>query len=55
MSKYILGGPPPNYGPGRNPPCCDKAREIVKGAEFCVCACRAYCPDHGTRCIGSHD
>ena len=30
--------------------CCSKARRV-----FCVCRIRTECPDHGTRCNGSHD
>jgi hypothetical protein len=30
--------------------CCKKAQE-----KFCVCTLSFSCPDHGYRCIGSHD
>ena len=41
-----------DYGSGRNPRCCNKAR--FGHFYFCVCAGRSYCPDHGIRCNGSH-
>ena len=47
-----LGGRPHNYGSGRNPLCCSKAR--TGHFYFCVCAARSYCPDHGVKCNGSH-
>jgi hypothetical protein len=30
--------------------CCSKARRV-----FCVCRVKMHCPDHGSRCHGSHD
>lgn len=48
-----LGGQPTDYGSGRNPRCCSKAR--VGRFYFCVCASRSYCPDHGVRCNGTHN
>lgn len=48
-----LGGMPSDYGQGRNPRCCTKAR--TGNFYFCVCMCRSYCPDHGVQCNGSHD
>ena len=30
--------------------CCDKAIPV-----FCVCLSSSQCPEHGRRCIGSHD
>ena len=35
---------------GRDQPCCNKAQKV-----FCVCRVSYNCPDHGSRCHGSHD
>lgn len=32
--------------------CCEKARKRIDG---CVCSFQAVCPDHGTKCVGTHD
>lgn len=52
--EYTLGGMGRDCGSGRNPRCCKESRKITKGAAFCVCEFRSYCPDHGTQCNGTH-
>jgi RecJ-like exonuclease len=32
--------------------CCGKAKELPR---TCVCAFRTWCPEHGSRCHGTHD
>ena len=31
--------------------CCEKAMP----GRFCVCRTQLDCPDHGTKCVGTHD